>query len=213
MKINIFISTLNREEKLKRCINSILVNTHKDWDLKIISNIRRENILVNANNFLAQADGDWHLGLSDDMELMPDTLSKLAEVGQKAFPDTDGAIGINQVNIANAPESGLIVIGRKFANRFPGRRVICEDYEYFSDREQYLYMLLVGKFLYSPDVPVWHYHPAFYPEEMDATHIELRKDNPGEKDLEMFNVRQAKGWLWGRDFNRIKEAAVRLQGY
>jgi len=205
VKINIFITTLNREEKLKRLFNSILANTHKDWDLKIIFNIRREPILVNANNWLAQADGDWHLGLSDDMELFPDTLSKLLEVAQRNWPDTDGAIGLNQVTIPDAPESGLIAIGRKFADRFPGRRLSCEDYEYFSDREQIAYMKEVGKFIYSKEVQLKHYHPAFFPEEMDATHLDLRLGNPGARDLEMFNLRQSKGWLWGRDFIRVRD--------
>jgi glycosyltransferase involved in cell wall biosynthesis len=203
MKINLYISTLNREEKLKRCINSILANDYKDWRLVIRSNVRRENLLINANKELAGMDGEWFLGLSDDMELHPDCLSKLIEVAQKIFPDTDGAIGICQVNIPDAPESALIAVGRKFLERFPNKKLVCEDYHYFADREQFLYMQEVGKFFYTKEVKVNHYHPSFYPGEMDATHRELREGDPDKKDAEIYDARRAKGWLWGRDFNRL----------
>lgn len=206
MKINIYISTLNRDEKLKRCLKSIVDNDYKNWRLIVRNNIKRENLIKNFNKELLSMDGDWIVGLSDDMELHPDCLSNLISFANANFPDIDGAIGLNQANLIDCPDTAIMAIGRAFIDRFPQRKVMCEDYIYFAEPEQAIFVKSINKFKYCEAAKLNHFHPAFYPKLMDETHKELRKDDTWQKDRETLILRQRNGWLWGRDFNLLNQS-------
>jgi len=48
-----------------------------------------------------------------------------------------------------------------------------------------------------------HYHPAFYAEEMDTTH-RVTRGTIMQKDKETKRLREEKGLLWGRTWEKVK---------
>jgi hypothetical protein len=117
------------------------------------------------------------------------------------FPDLDGVVGLKQKNIPEdqACKAAFGCIGRKFINRFPNKKVFCEDYKrFYLDQELYLYADKIRKFYYSQDAILEHLHPAFDSTQFDETHTIVRKWL--FQDKETFRQRQLKGLLWGENF-------------
>jgi len=197
---DIYISTKQREAKLERCVKAIFANTYKNWRLVIRYNILDEIIIQNSNREVKNMQGDWFLGLSDDTELLPDCLERLDEIARVTFPDTDGVIGLNQINIPDAPQGAIPCTGRKFAERFPNMQIQCPDYMYWNAEKEFeKYARSIGKFIWCSEARLNHYHPSVMPKEMDETHRELRQRTTA-CDMDVYEKRNAAGLLWGKDF-------------
>ncbi len=125
MKLLIGVATYKRKDKLKRCIDSIINSSYKDYltvvvadnkdyeslDFLIRTYDRRLPIMglfqkehkyvIGAWNRIVQENiqrnWDGFIGLCDDVELEPDALEKIVKCHQDYFKDGDGVIGFNQV--------------------------------------------------------------------------------------------------------------------
>jgi hypothetical protein len=111
-------------------------------------------------------------------------------------------MGINQCNLPpeKTIQSAFGVIGTKYADRFPDRQVFCpEYYRFYGDWELLEYTKSIDKFHYAENVKIQHLHGDTYGR--DDTHREVRKYK--EKDCPIFNMRQNKHLLWGKQFTLI----------
>lgn len=199
MTVDVVIATYKRHEKLARCVSSLL-DTHDFLRIVILPDNRRVGMLKLINEEFSRSHADIVLSCSDDMEFFPETIAKVIYAMEKNFPDTDGVIGLKQVEFEN--EGGLLALGQKFLQRFPENKAFCPDYKalYF-DTELYDFALGAGLFAFCPDAMVHHYHPSAYPKEMDDTHRIGRVLS--QNDSSVYEQRKAKGLLWGKNFDLI----------
>lgn len=208
MLIDIVIPTLGREEKLKRCINSILQNTYKQYRLIIVNDVKQVQAFRVWNTQLLQSSADAFMYICDDVVLYPDCLLNAAFAMYSMFPNTDGLVGINQENIPMNKEgysqSAMGLIGKKFSLRFPGRACFCPDYiSFHADAELGLCARLLNKFRFAENACLVHRHPAYYPEEIDVTHNLVRHPEKISADVQTWEKRQKKELLWGRSFELV----------
>ena len=78
-------------------------------------------------------DIDGLIYLNDDVLLYEDTLDELFKTYQKYFPDFDGVMGINQINLPKEKtiKTAFGVIGREYSHRFPNKQIFCPDFSRF----------------------------------------------------------------------------------
>ena len=229
--IDIAIPTLHRPEKLTTCVTSILDGTYKNvrvhilWtDFNEMPRYARQfkhdpRVFVQQtdyskvstcwNNFVKQSTADLILFLCDDCALDKDCLMNAVKAMQGKFPDGDGVIGLNVTNYPPSwPEAitqyGFRLVGKKFHKRFPEGQAYCpEYYRFYVDTEMGEYAKNhVHRFLFCKGATMQHFHPNAPGGTLDDTHYE----NRGERqkwDIEIWGARQAKGYLWGKDFNIV----------
>lgn len=216
MKILIAIPTLNRLEKLTNCINSI-VKSKRDNDIILSLCFDYENELEYFKNLFKdinwiyyykitnyRAPHFWNsilkemppeidalVYLNDDVLLHDNTLDELFKTYQEYFSDFDGVMGIRQANLpieATLP-SAFGVIGKKYANRFPNKKVWCEEYyRFYADEELLLHAKSLNKFHFAENVKIDHLHPSFDNNQMDETHHSVRKYK--KLDIDIYNKRK-----------------------
>lgn len=228
MKVNIVIPSKNRIEKLENCLNSILKATVNFSDVNIYLFFSEEsekdyfdsvfkgisNIIINTykeykvpefwNNFVQKYPNDNMIYLNDDVEIFEDTIEKAISIFEYCFPNNDGILGFNQVNITDPNKclSAFGMVGYKYPNIFPNRQFLCSDYyRFYSDNELFRYSTKINKFYYSEEIKLIHHHPCTDRSLMDSTHKEVREYL--KKDKDTFRNRQKKGLLWGESFTLI----------
>ena len=215
MTVNIIIPTYDRLGSLNWTVKSIIDGDYKDVHIYIVidgnedmnptfpsspvtitRNKERRDWVYSMNRALKEMDdADAVICASDDLEFPPDGISKAVVILKERFPDGDGLIGLKQS--CAGVDSAFGLIGRKFIDRFPDRQVFCPDYiHYFSDLELGLFAKSINKFYLCGDVVLKHDRP---------------KDKTRELGLRVFGIDRAtraervrKGYLWGRNFGRVK---------
>ena len=216
--IDIVIATRNRYEKLKKMLKSIpdkpyievniICDDENDTLGKIIEEaeiIKRLNIgilhafkdrrgAVFCRNYAIQYCEDGVLYATDDMTFEPNSIENALNAFSSHFPDDDGVVGFVQIP-DNFHPTGVALVGQKFLQRYPDKRLFWPGYHHFACQEVYWLASKLGKFHQEKTAVIKHYHPAFFKEEMDKTHREARIHR--EKDHALMRERQAKGLIWG----------------
>jgi len=203
------------------CHSYVYIYYSDKADFQTDSNILRENkgVFTRLLDFPYEASKLWNYHLknmnadmmvyiNDDVELHPECLFRVKTAMNVWFPDTDGVVSIIQENIPEnqACKTAFGAVGNKFADRFPERKVFCESYKrLYLDTELYEYASKHKKLFYKNDKEIapllTHYHPAFFKNEMDETHTDVRKHLNADKI--MYNRRKAKNLIWGDSFELI----------
>jgi hypothetical protein len=140
---------------------------------------------------------DGLLPLCDDMEILPGAIEKALESFNRHFPDDDGVLGFHQEGIPHYSPGAIFLMGERFLNRYPGRRIFYPGYWHFGDSEVMLLAETLGKFHFEPQAAVYHHHPGIHKDEVDMTHQDARKKR--QEDQELALERQNKGEIWGKD--------------
>lgn len=230
MLLKIVIPTLNRLEKLKNCINSIIkakrnfnveliICFSNLYEIKTIKSLFKQfnwikyKLIKNYkvpefwNSFCKELKKDECLMyLNDDIVLKDDTIKYTFELYPKFFPNFDGVVGIRQENIPEnqALPTAFGIIGYKFTENFPNKEILCPEYfRFYADRELYLYTTKTNKFKFSSVISLIHYHPAFYKHLADDTHKKVRLY--WNKDHQTYLKRQELGYIWGINFFKLKK--------
>lgn len=199
MLVEIAIPTYKREEKLQRCVKSIMANVYPLYKITIIPDHRRARVFSLLNWASEHSDADIFLGISDDTEFMPDVIEKAAYSMIREFPDTDGIISMNWLNLPNVCAGAIAFVGRKFRERFPNKHLYCPDYiSLFADDELGRAAKELSKLYICHDTGLYHYHPGHYPDQMDETHKIGRSTQ--FMDQRTRRRRQEAGLAWGADF-------------
>lgn len=228
MTLDIVIPTINRHEKLTKCLESInkakgeyQVNVfvyYSDIKHEFYSELSSKYSFVRVietkdykapefwNSHLKEMKSDCMMYLNDDTEMFEDTIKNTIDIMDCVGSDFDAVLGINQVNLPDGQKlkSAFGVIGTKFADRFPQRQVFCPDYHrFYIDAELLEYSEEIQKFYYCPSIRINHYHGSFYAGLIDDTHKEVRKYSSTDKRTA--SMRRAQGYLWGKNFGLINK--------
>jgi len=227
MKLEIAIPSKGRLKKLEQTVNSIFLSAqHIPIQLSIYFSIQEEldsfqkligdspNISLNLvynyrvpefwNSCLATTDADALCYLNDDVLLLDDTLEVALKEFERNFPNLDGVMGLRQVNLPadQAVEGAFGIIGKKYTERFPDGQVWCPDYNrFYADFELWQFARQIGKFNFCTTARIEHLHPCTNRLYKDATHDAVRVFLTPDKLT--FQRRQARGLLWGDNFNLI----------
>lgn len=226
------IATYKRPLKLLRLIESLQNQTYKDFQIAVafdnddtesfrISGIVRMGVplvSVHMNSKQEFVIGNWnwmhnyhfgkydaHLMLCDDVELDPQCLEQTIGTMNTCFPDGDGVVGILQEYPGNRlvkyEPAGQVLIGKKFLEKFlPEHDVCCTNYAHWY-QDQELRLFAGDKFKIGPG-KLLHHHPLYERSEMDETHRESRGP-VWQKDKQIFQKRQAKGLVWGNNWELV----------
>jgi glycosyltransferase involved in cell wall biosynthesis len=168
MNIAVVIPTLTRIESLHQTLKSLLAGEHIEFNaivvvdgdvdyyhriegwasnkVIILHNKERIGWGKSINLVCNITDYDAYFSASDDLQFFPDTLAEAVAAMERKFPDLDGVIGINQ-NLQKFCPAAMNLTGRKFINRFPGRKLYNPIYDHFCvDSELWRYAEHQGKF-------------------------------------------------------------------
>lgn len=217
MRLDIVIPTLNRAEKLGRCISSILDSEgiqHIDLRIIVMHDSRRRQAFGCWNEYFADGmQANAMAYVCDDVTFRPKAIAEACRVMWEAFGgDYGGVVGLNQENIEDGGEgfsrSAMGLIGRGFAARYKWegcqKPVFCPDYRSFhADAELGLFARKMGCFRYAENAKIHHYHPVHHKEEMDETHRLVRNKEVVARDRATWDQRKANGWLWGEKFDLL----------
>jgi len=230
MRIEIAIPTLNRHEKLLKCLGSIDEAKKQIPDYKLFTYVyfssKLEYELIDQalknynwiftrlidnynasefwNNHFKEHQADITFLSNDDVLFSPQSLKNSIDSMNKYFPDLDGVIGLYQENIPLEEQCkcAFSAIGIKFMDRFPNRKVFNEQYKrFFLDQELYEYASKIGKHYFDMNSPLIHLHPSYSNYKADKTHSEVRKFL--KEDQKIYNLRKEQKLLWGENFNLI----------
>ncbi len=229
MILEIVIPSKGRIKKLEQTVNSIFHSAKEvPVKLKICFSLQNEldefrNIIGDNTNIsleivynyrvpefwnyhLNQSDADAFCYLNDDVLLLDDTIEVIMKEFKSTFPTYDGVMGLRQVNIPpkQAVEGAFGIIGKKYTERFPEGQVWCLDYNrFYADFELWQFARQIGKFYFCTTARIEHLHPCTNPAYKDATHTDVRTYL--NLDQQTFHRRQARGLLWGSNFNLINQ--------
>ncbi len=217
MKVTLIIPTCSssRISLLKQTIESIMTNSYKDFqivvvadgnphicdelkkwwrirDITVILNNERRDWIFSINRVLKEFESDYYIYASDDLVFPHDCIKYAMKNMEKYFPD-----GFGVVSISRKGRCTFGLFGNKFADNFPSREVFCPDFTHFgSDSELLRTVKELDKIIYLPlEYRVIHFR------KKDETWRFAHRIRA--RDREIFHERQAKGYKWGIDFNRV----------
>jgi len=222
MHVNIIISTLDRMDALKMTINSLLESSYKDIsihvmvdgnpemyeklknshndNINIYKNAKRKDVIYSLNKILINIKKECILYASDDLIFHNDCIEVAFCAMKRRFPDTDGVIGLNQIQggISKGRKYAFGLIGKKFVERFMNKELFCPEYIHFNgDREMGLYAMEIGKFHYCTSAKVDHIRLSDETTRLGKTVY--------KGDKIRFRKRQQNQLLWGRNFERLED--------
>lgn len=231
MRIEIAIPTLGRMEKLLKCLGSIdeakkqiedrlyvYLYFSSELEYKLIDEslkhypyiftrlIDSYNAAEFWNNHIKEHNADIFYYLNDDVLLAPNCLKNSINTMISKYPDLDGVIGIKQEGFGDIKTmpTAFGAIGSKFIDRFPNRKVMCEDFKrLYLDEELYLYTSSINKFYLDKTASLLHCHPCLNKKYEDKTHYDVRKYL--KEDKKSFEERRRLNYLWGKNYNLINE--------
>jgi hypothetical protein len=174
----------------------------KPWlELHMVTNYKTSTFW---NQHLLFCKADALIYLNDDILMCDDTLIKISDFLEKE--GTDCLLGLHQKNIISSTKvrAAFGVIGKKYAERFPNKAVWPPQYyRFYGDKEIELFAESINKFFYDPSIAIIHLHPCSDYKQIDMTHVKVREYL--KQDRGMFYERQKQGYLWGKNFDLIKE--------
>ncbi len=215
--IDLIIPTRNRWEKLQRCLKSIsfktldiildviiicdddyttaykLISSNENLITQIIY-VKKHSGSVYCRNLVTQTVEDALIYATDDIEFKEGAIDAAIKAMHEHFPDEDGVIGFNQVN-ARFSHAGVGLVGQKFLQRYPNRKLFYPEYFHFSCQEIERLGNKIGKLHLAEAACIHHYHPSKNANDRDMTHVEARKYRAMDKILS--SQRRAKKLIWG----------------
>jgi len=220
-EITLVIPTRDRVAKLDRCLDSI-GKDKINFPFKLVvvcdgcekthdkfSNDERVDRLffidghhgsVFCRNYASSRCNDGFSWGVDDVVYEDDFFNRAIESYSKRFPDDDGVLGFNVLNnkhrVRKASQSicGLGLVGKKWLERYPEKKLLYPEYFHFSIQEVATLGTKLNKIYLDMSLKVYHLSPAAG-EPADKTHSEARRHRVEDKQL--FRERCAQGLVWG----------------
>lgn len=213
MHISIIIPTYNRLVLLMETIHSIKRSSYKDVSIFVVVDGNREILeeiipekvailfnpermdwIYSINRGISYAVSDAVMYAADDLVFKKDCLEKAVRAMEEKFPDGNGLIAINQM--LNGLISAFGLMGRKFIEHFPGRKVFCPEFiHYSSDAEIGTYAIDNGLFYYCEEAMMNHKRLK------DDTWVKANKAK--ERDAKIRALRRERGLIWGKSFELV----------
>ena len=166
---------------------------YKRQQIGVILNIDRRDWIYSMNHILASIKSDYYVYAADDLIFPLYCINHAVETMKKHFPD-----GFGVVDLGRKERGTFGLFGNKLANHFPGRKVFCPEYVHYSgDSELCQAAKKMNKYVYLPEREKQVHHFRMN----DETRILARRTRT--RDHLIRKEREAKGYLWGIDFNRV----------
>jgi tetratricopeptide (TPR) repeat protein len=170
-----------------------------------------------VNELFGKSTGDIVIMAADHLEFRPQCVDIIREAFTQQFPDLDGVVGLNLVNLPHLErisEYCFLALGRKFIERFTAngkyQGVFCpEYYHFYGDTEFGLYAEKAGKFHYDERAAVFTWHPNAGNAQRDRTYSASRS-RKGFDDA-MWRLRQARNLYWGESFEVVGQVAAEAE--
>lgn len=154
---------------------------------------------VYARNLVTMRAQDAILWATDDIVFQRGAIESAWKNLKDFFPNGDGVVGFNQINArppGNFCWTGVAIMGQTFLQRYPGKKISHPGYFHFGTREiEILADRKLGKLFKDRKAGIFHYHPDWFPEEMDETHYTARLLT--DADMRLKKERREKGLIWG----------------
>ena len=218
MHVNIIIPTYNRPVLLMETIHSIKHNSYKDVSIfvvvdgnreildkillekvAVLFNPERRDWIYSINRGISYAISDAVMYAADDLVFKKDCLEKAVRAMEEKFPDGNGLIAINQT--VGGITSAFGLMGRKFIEHFPARRVFCPEFIHYSSDSE------IG--LYARNNNLFHYCEDAIMDHKRLKDDTWRKANEiKNKDYETRVLRRGRGLIWGDSFELVTEKGV-----
>ena len=221
--ITIVIPTRNRLDKLENTLATIprvpWITTAVccDDDLRTYEAMSREHPevvpwlfsphrgSVYCRNEVIRQTADGVLYAVDDIEFQPGSIEAALFRFNERFPDDDGVVGFSQIEAGqNWHPTGIALVGSRFIDRYPERRLFFPDYWHFAAQEVHWLAEPLGLFIQPAEALILHNHPMFAKRlgsrdleqcRMDHTHHEARVK--AAQDTRLKEKRKAAGLVWG----------------
>jgi GT2 family glycosyltransferase len=207
--VTITIPTTGRPERLRNCLRSIdyenariLIGAVKKGDVWLDEEeSEKKNIsifygpghpVVIQNSLAALSHFDSHiLFLTDDIIFMPKAIEKAVNALLYRYPDSDGVVGFNIVNMLEKQKVpyAYMLVGKKFFNERLDRTLFFEGYQHFyADMELGLLASRLERFYFCQEAGLVHFHPCTG-IAADETHSSGRSDK-WQHDYKLFKDRR-----------------------
>ncbi len=125
--------------------------------IKVYLNEKRKGWGGSINWAIKYFEADYYIAISDDLLFERDAIKKAKKVLDHYFPDGDGAVGFNQKNMRHFCPGAFVMIGTKWADRFPERQIFYPKYIHFCvDSEHWRYAESENRFAFVKDARVTH---------------------------------------------------------
>jgi len=210
--VDVIIPTRHRYEKLKKCLASIpkKANGIDIWVIVICDGDHETALKISVDglcitqkqmgsvycrNLYTSSAEDAVIYAVDDMEFKPNSIAMAIKAMKKYFPDEDGVVGFNQINGKKPSPAGVALVGQKFLQRYPDKKLFYPGYFHFSCQEIKRLADKYNKFHFEEKAQIIHHHPGLEKNGADQTHIEARKYRERDRNLSM--MRKQRGEIWG----------------
>lgn len=170
----------------------------RGFGVGVMTNVIAEHLGVFGifNRFLQYYfNSDVAICIPDDTEWINGGLKQAMEFYEQNYSDTDYVVGLQQdlITKCGGNKGAVLLIGRKFMERFPDRHCYCPLYEcWCADDELGRFARKVGRFYYLGNPPLIRHYTNEHTDETNAMNEGLR-----QADLKLRDERKAKGILWG----------------
>lgn len=186
------------ESETKRLLEKEYLYLVKNMDVKCTT----EHIgAVACRNAAIKFVEDGVLYATDDITFQEGAIESAFHTFNTHFPDDDGVVGFVQVP-GSFDLTGVALVGQKFLQRYPERKLFYPEYFHFSSQEVWRlcnkieYVRKKKTYVQDINAVVEHLHPCKFPDQMDQTHIDARIFRT--KDLELSKRRKKDTLVWGR---------------
>jgi len=156
---------------------------------------------VYARNLISQTTEGNLICAVDDITFYPEAIDEAAAEMRRSFPDTDGVVGFRRadrdhtkLNKSSGMYGGVALIGQKFLQRYPNRKICFPGYFLFAAQEMTNLAVKVGKGVIAEKAKIFHHSPR-KGGDIDQTHLEGRQYK--RRDADMRRARAKCGLLWG----------------
>jgi glycosyltransferase involved in cell wall biosynthesis len=165
-------------------------------DVELILHLEHRGSVSIRNTYIPEVCDGLLYG-TDDIIFEAGAIGHAFDLFNDIFPDDDGVIGFHQIGTQDYHPAGVGLVGQKFLQRYPGKRLFFPGYYHFSCQEILWLCEDIGeKFILDPHAVVKHLHPCFHADEMDTTHVEARRHK--KHDMDLIRERSSKGLIWGK---------------
>lgn len=154
---------------------------------------------VTCQNFVSSTTNTNILYAADDIELQPDCISIAWKALTENFPDLDGIVGLNQVNLeGHNPYKGAFgLIGRRYLDRFPNRKwLFPKFFGHFSDMYSTEVAEKLNKFYFEKEAKLIHHHPIVTKQNDEST-IAIKKEHERDKNIREVLMSLIERFYWG----------------
>lgn len=147
------------------------------------------------NEVISKSSADMILYGTDDIEFKPGSVEIAVDTFLKKFPDLDGIVGFHQINARRYSPAGVAIVGSKFIDRYPGRKLFFPGYWLFACQEIARAGEILDKIYVEKRAGLIHHTGNLDKNLLDQTHIDGRIRR--NKDMQLSEYRREQGLTWG----------------